>query len=127
MRLGVRRPLRPWARVAGLMFGVGWGANQFSSLLLAYRIHRGISETTADALFGVYALGLIPALLIIGPISDRRGRRSSVIGAGAVSLLASLALIAGDHAVGLLYLGRFLAGLASAAAFAAGTAWVKEL
>ncbi|HWE12614.1 MAG TPA: hypothetical protein VG365_03830, partial [Solirubrobacteraceae bacterium] len=68
----MRRPLPPWARVAGLMFGVGWGANQFSSLLLAYQIHRGVSETTADALFGVYALGLIPALLIIGPISDRR-------------------------------------------------------
>lgn len=127
MRLGVRRPLPPWARVAGLMFAVGWGANQFSSLLLAYRIHRGVSETTADALFGVYALGLIPALLIIGPISDRRGRRTFVIGAGAVSLLASLAMIAGNHALGLLYLGRFLAGVASGAAFAAGTAWVKEL
>jgi MFS family permease len=109
------------------MFGVGWGANQFSPLLLAYQIHRGVSETTADALFGVYALGLIPALLIVGPISDRRGRRASVIGAGLVSLLASLALIAGNHALGLLYLGRFLAGVASGAAFAAGTAWVKEL
>jgi MFS family permease len=109
------------------MFGVGWGANQFSSLLLAYQIHRGVSETTADALFGVYALGLIPALLIIGPISDRRGRRASVIGAGVLSLLASLALIAGDHALGLLFLGRFLAGVASGSAFAAGTAWVKEL
>lgn len=109
------------------MFGVGWGANQFSPLLLAYQIHRGVSETTADALFGVYALGLIPALLIVGPISDRRGRRTSVLAAGVVSLLASLALIAGNHALGLLYLGRFLAGLASGAAFAAGTAWVKEL
>ena len=127
MRIGVRWLAPPWVRVAGLLFAVGWGANQFSSLLLAYEIHRGVSETTADALFGVYALGLIPALLIIGPISDRRGRRSSVIGAGAVSLLASLALIAGDHALGLLYLGRFLAGVASGAAFAAGTAWVKEL
>ena len=126
MRLGVRR-LPPWARVAGLMFGVGWGANQFSSMLLAYRIHRGVSETTADALFGVYALGLIPALLIVGPISDRRGRRTIVLGAGAVSLISSLALIAGDHAVGLLYLGRWLAGVSSGAAFAAGTAWVKEL
>ena len=127
MRRGVPRPLPPWARVAGLMFGVGWGANQFSPLLLAYQIQRGVSETTADALFGVYALGLIPALLIVGPISDRRGRRTSVIGAGLVSLLASLALIAGNHALGLLYLGRFLAGVASGAAFAAGTAWVKEL
>jgi MFS family permease len=109
------------------MFGVGWGANQFSSLLLAYRLHRGVSESTADALFGVYALGLIPALLLIGPISDQRGRRQIVRGAGVLSIVASLALIAGAHSLGMLYVGRFLAGVCSGAAFAAGTAWIKEL
>jgi MFS family permease len=109
------------------MFGVGWGANQFSSLLLAYRLHRGISESTADALFGVYALGLIPALLLVGPISDQRGRRRIVRGAGVLSVVASLALIAGAHSLAMLYLGRFLAGVCSGAAFAAGTAWIKEL
>ncbi len=123
----VVRRLPAWARVAGVMFGVGWGANQFSSLLLAYRLHRGVSESTADALFGVYALGLIPALLLIGPVSDRRGRRLIVRAAGALSIVASLALIAGEHSLGMLYLGRFLAGVCSGAAFAAGTAWIKEL
>jgi len=121
------RRLPAWARVAGVMFGVGWGANQFSSLLLAYRLHRGVSESTADALFGVYALGLIPALLLIGPVSDLRGRRLIVRAAGALSIVASLALIAGEHSLGMLYLGRFLAGVCSGAAFAAGTAWIKEL
>ena len=119
--------LPPWARVATVMFGVGWGANQFSSLLLAYRLHRGVSDSTADALFGVYALGLIPALLVIGPISDQRGRRRIVRGAGVLSVVASLALIAGAHSLGMLYIGRFLAGACSGAAFAAGTAWIKEL
>jgi MFS family permease len=109
------------------MFGVGWGANQFSSLLLAYRLHRGVSESTADALFGVYALGLIPALLLLGPVSDQRGRRRIVRGAGMLSLVASLALIAGAHSLAMLYLGRFVAGICSGAAFAAGTAWIKEL
>lgn len=109
------------------MFGVGWGANQFSSLLLAYRLHRGLSESTADALFGVYALGLIPALLVIGPLSDQRGRRRIVRGAGVLSVVASLALIVGAHSLGMLYLGRFLAGVCSGTAFAAGTAWIKEL
>jgi MFS family permease len=109
------------------MFGVGWGANQFSSLLLAYRLHRGVTESTADALFGVYALGLIPALLVIGPISDLHGRRWIVRVAGGLSIVASLALIAGEHSLAMLYLGRFLAGVCSGAAFAAGTAWIKEL
>lgn len=109
------------------MFGVGWGANQFSSLLLAYRLHRGVTESTADALFGIYALGLIPALLVIGPASDQRGRRAIVRGAGALSILASLALIVGEGSLAMLYLGRFLAGVCSGATFAAGTAWIKEL
>lgn len=116
-----------WLRVAGVVFAVGWGANQFSSLLLAYRLHSGVSESTADALFGVYALGLIPALLILGPVSDVRGRRGLLYGAGAGSGVATLALIAGQHHLVLLYLGRFVAGVCSGAAFAAGTAWIKEL
>jgi len=109
------------------MFAVGWGANQFSSLLLAYKLDRGLSDGTGDALFGVYALGLIPALLLLGPISDARGRRAITCGAGALSGLATCALIAGEHALVWLYVGRLLAGVASGAAFAAGTAWVKEL
>jgi hypothetical protein len=119
--------VKAWLRVCGVMFAVGWGANQFSSLLLAYEQRRGLSEGTGDALFGVYALGLIPALLLLGPISDARGRRAITCGAGLLSGLATCALIAGEHALGLLYLGRLLAGVASGAAFAAGTAWVKEL
>jgi MFS family permease len=123
----IARGLPPWLRVAGVIFGVAWGANQFSSLLLAYRLHAGISENTADALFGVYALGLIPALLVLGPISDARGRRTIVAAAGVLSAVASVVLIAGEHAVALLYGGRFLAGVCSGAAFAAGTAQIKEL
>jgi MFS family permease len=127
LRSSIARGLPPWVRVAGVMFGVAWGANQFSSLLLAYRLHAGISENTADALFGVYALGLIPALLVLGPISDARGRRTIVAAAGLLSALASVVLIAGQHTVELLYAGRFLAGVCSGAAFAAGTAQIKEL
>jgi len=119
--------VKAWLRVCGVMFAVGWGANQFSSLLLAYKLHRGLSEGTGDALFGVYALGLIPALLLLGPVSDVRGRRGITCGAGALSGLATCALIAGEHSLALLYVGRLLAGAASGAAFAAGTAWVKEL
>lgn len=118
--------MKAWLRVCGVMFAVGWGANQFSSLLLAYE-QRGLSEGTGDALFGVYALGLIPALLLLGPISDARGRRAITCGAGLLSGTATCALIAGERSLGLLYVGRLLAGVASGAAFAAGTAWVKEL
>jgi hypothetical protein len=118
---------RPWLRAACALFGVGWGANQFSSLLLAYREDRHLTVSTAQALFGVYALGLIPALLVAGPVSDARGRRRVALPAALVSVLATVVLALGDRSVAALYVGRFLAGVSSGAMFAAATAWVKEL
>jgi MFS family permease len=116
-----------WRGVAGGMLVVGWGANQFTSLLVAYRDLRGTSAATNDGLFGIYAVALIVALLLGGPAADRWGRAPIVRPAALSSVLASALLIAGDHSVPLLYAGRFVAGLASGAIFAAGTAWVKEL
>jgi MFS family permease len=62
---------REWRRVALAMFAVGWGANQFSSMLVVYRDELGLGAGTLAALFGVYALGLVPGLLLGGPASDR--------------------------------------------------------
>ncbi len=117
----------PWARAAVAMFAVGWGANQFASLLLAYREHAGLSAGVADALFGSYAVGLIPTLLVAGPLSDRVGRRVVARAAVLTSLVATLVLIAGVDGTAWLYVGRLLAGVASGLVFAPGTAWVKEL
>ena len=119
--------LRPhaWLPVAATMFAIGWGANQFVSLLVAYRERSGFSVGTVDALVGAYALGLIPALLVLGPVSDRRGRTSVLRVAALLSLVATAVLMVGD--LWALYAGRLLAGLASGAAFAAGSAWVEEL
>lgn len=116
---------RPWIAVAATMFAIGWGANQFVSLLVAYRERSGLSVGTVDALVGAYALGLIPALLVLGPVSDRAGRAPILRAAALVSLAASAVLMLGD--LWALYAGRLLAGLASGAAFAAGSAWVEEL
>lgn len=113
--------------VGGAMFGIGWGANQFVSLLIAYREHAGLSVGTSQALFGIYALGLIPALLFGGPVSDRRGRATLLRPSAVLSVVATVVLMLGAHHESLLYIGRFLAGVASGAVFAAGTAWVKEL
>lgn len=122
------RPGRhPYLPVGIAMFGVAWGANQFVSLLVAYQQWRRLSVGTDQALFGIYALGLMPALLICGPASDRWGRARIVRPAALLSVVATVVLIAGDHSTAGLYTGRFLAGVASGAVFAAGTAWVKEL
>ena len=111
---------------AAALLGAGWGSNQITPMLLVYSHRLGLGTGTLEAMFGFYALGLIPGLLLAGPLSDARGRRPVVIWAVGLSLVASLLLIAGAHAVTLLFLGRLVAGVSSGAAFSAGTAWLRE-
>lgn len=120
--------VRAWLRAGVAVAAVGWGANQFAPLLLLYRAELGLSAATVNAAFGLYALGLIPGLLLGGPISDRHGRRRIMVPALVVSLLASALLVAGGSAgLGWLFVGRLVAGVASGAAFSSGAAWIKEL
>ncbi|MEV7157377.1 MFS transporter [Streptomyces misionensis] len=117
------------ARAAWIMLASGWSANQFSALLGAYRGRFGLTESTVTGLFAVYVVGLIPALLIAGPLADRRGRRPVALAALALSVLSTLLLMAGGawgHTWPLLP-GRFLTGVGAGALLAAGSAWVKEL
>lgn len=109
------------------MFAVGWGANQFSPLLIAYRDELGMSTQTRAFLFGVYAAGLIPSLLLGGGASDRWGRRAVVVPVVALSPVASLVLIAGHESVAVLTVARLLAGFCSGVCFSAASAWVAEL
>ena len=69
-----RRSPRAWIRIAFAMFAVGWGANQFSPMLIVYRHELRLTTGEVAGLFLVYALTLIPGLLIGGPVSDRLGQ-----------------------------------------------------
>jgi Major Facilitator Superfamily len=122
----LKRHRHLWIPIAGVLAGAGWGSNQFTPLLLVYHSRLGLSTTTLEALFGAYAAGLIPGLLLAGWWSDAHGRRPVGIAAAALSLLASASLIAGEHEVALLFAGRLLAGLGSGAAFGVGTVWLRE-
>ncbi len=106
---------------------VGWGANQFTPMLLLYRPLLGLSAATVEATFGMYAIGLIPGLLVAGRVSDRIGRRPVVMFAVALSVLAGLVLMLAAHGAGWLFAGRIIMGVASGCAFSAGSAWIKEL
>jgi hypothetical protein len=118
--------MAPWAPPAAALLGAGWGSNQFSPMLLVYGPRLGLGTGTLEAMFGFYALGLIPGLLVAGPLSDARGRRAVVIPAAGLSLVATIVLIAGGQLPGLLFAGRLLTGLATGAVFGAGAAWLRE-
>jgi MFS family permease len=112
---------------AAAMLCCGWGGNQFTPLLVVYRHLSGYSATVTDALLGTYVLGLIPGLLIGGPLSDRYGRRPLMIAATALSALASTVLAFGSLGLGPLVAGRLITGAAVGVAMAVGSSWVKEL
>src|SRR5262249_35097075 len=78
-------------------------------------------------LFLVYALTLIPGLLVGGPASDRFGRRPVVWPFVALSPLATLLLVLGPRSLAMIAAGRALAGLCSGVVFGAATAWVQEV
>jgi len=116
-----------WVLIAFAMFAVGWGANQFSPMLIVYRHELNLGAAAVAGLFAIYAATLVPGLLIGGPASDRYGRRAAVLPFVALSPVATLLLIIGPHNLALIAASRALAGLCSGVVFGSATAWVQEL
>ncbi|MGW6460555.1 MFS transporter [Streptomyces sp. NPDC055078] len=117
----------PWIPVALAMFCCGWAGNQFSPLLVMYGELGGYSPVTVNAFFAAYVVGLVPGLLISGPLSDRHGRRPVLLAGTALSAAAGAVLALGVQGPLPLFAGRLLAGLAVGTAMAVGSSWVKEL
>ena len=118
---------RAWRGVAPAVFMVAWGGNHFSPLLLLYRRVEHYSAVQVDLFFAFYVLGLVPGFLLTGPLSDRLGRRPTVVAAVALSVLGSVVLGLGSASPAALCVGRLVSGTSVAAAMVAGTTWVKEL
>ncbi|MGO1320785.1 MAG: MFS transporter [Galactobacter sp.] len=120
-------PMRPWFRVAFGVFAVAWSGNEFTPLLNLYRQVDGLSATAVFILLGVYVLGIIPALLVGGPASDKYGRRPVLVSAPFVAAVGSAVLACGAHSMTMLLIGRVLCGLALGLCMAVGSSWIKEL
>src|SRR5690242_20451233 len=116
-----------WKRAVFALFAVAAGTNVPTPLLLVYQQRLGLSPEVLTALFGSYAAGLVPALLLAGGLSDRLGRRRVAIPGIVLSGLASLAFAAAGDSLTLLFTARFLQGVVSGVVFSVGSAWVGEL
>jgi MFS family permease len=119
--------LADWRAVTVALATVAWGGNQFTPLLVMYRQHSGFSNQAVTVLLAAYVAGIVPAMLLGGPLSDRHGRRPLMYPAPAVAALGSLLLAVGAHSEPVLFLGRMLSGVALGLGMAVGTSWLKEL
>lgn len=114
------------ALTAGI-FVVAYGTNVSTPFLVEYRRRLDLTESATVAIFVFYVVGIIGALLLAGPMSDRFGRRPIVLPMTALSGIASLVMIAGRNEFIWLLVGRLLLGVVSGAVLGVGTAWLLEL
>ena len=122
-----RTSSRAWWGTAAALVAAAWSANQFAPLIVMYQADLGLSGSELDAMYAVYVIGLVPALLVGGRLSDAIGRRRVVLPAMVLCLVGTLALMAGGAEPGWLYPGRLVTGLGCGLAYVAATAWLKEL
>lgn len=116
-----------WFPVAGTMVAVAWGGNEFTPLLVMYRETSNFSQVTVNGLLAAYVLGIIPALLVGGPLSDLIGRKPALLPAAPLSLMGSFLLSIAPHEPLIIALGRVLCGMALGLVMAVGSTWVTEL
>lgn len=122
-----RSGVAPWLAVSSAMFTVAWGGNEFTPLLIMYRQIEQLDAVTVFWLLGAYVFGIVPALLLGGPLSDRFGRRPLMLPAPLVAIAGSLILAFASGAPALLFVGRVVSGISIGLAMAVGSSWVKEL
>ncbi|MDB4943803.1 MAG: major facilitator superfamily 1 [Labilithrix sp.] len=116
-----------YRRAGFLLFAAGWGANHFATMLIVCRVRLGLSASELGLIFGAYALGLVPGLVLAGRASDGLGRRALVVPASLLAIAASTVLMFGGHGFGVLLAGRLLYGLAMGSIMSPGSVWVQEL
>jgi hypothetical protein len=112
--------------VASLLCLLMGAAGAPSPLYAVYRAQWHFSATTLTAVFAVYAVTLLGALLVLGSLSDHVGRRPVILAALATNAPAMVLFLLA-HGVGMLYAARAVQGLATGAATSALSAALIEL
>jgi MFS family permease len=109
-----------------VLLATGWAANHFAALMPLITHTQHLSAATIDAIFGIYALGLVPGLLVGGRASDALGRPAVAWSGSTVAVLGTVAMLLSQHS-DVLLVGRLIVGFGVGLAMSAGTAWASDL
>src|SRR5438128_10644936 len=124
-RLKLSRAASFWLLATVFAFFL-FAAGAPSPLYVVYEAMWHFSSLTLTAIFGVYALALLAALLTTGRLSDQLGRRAVVLLALPLLLAGVLAFIVASS-VAWLFAARILQGLGTGMAAGAISAWLVDL
>jgi MFS family permease len=112
--------------VLALMLATGWVANHFVALMPLISGHQHLGAATLDAIFAIYAVGLLPGLLIGGRASDALGRRSVALAGSTTAVVGTVAMLLSQQ-TDVLLVGRLIVGLGVGLAMTSCTAWASDL
>jgi MFS family permease len=112
--------------VLAVLLATGWAANHFAALMPVITESHHLSVATIDAIFGIYAVGLVPGLLVGGRASDALGRQAVAWSGATITLVGTVAMLLSQQADVLLG-GRLVVGAGVGLAMSAGTAWASDL
>src|ERR1700759_3652203 len=114
-RRGGRRRGGPFALLFCATVVLMASASAPSPIYPLYQERWGFSVTMLTVVFAVYVVGLLGALLTVGSLSDRLGRRPMLVAALLVAA-ASTAIFWTADGVGSLLIARVVQGLATGTA-----------
>jgi predicted MFS family arabinose efflux permease len=102
------------------------GSSAPTPLYSVYQQQWGFSPIATTAVFGIYALAVLAALLVTGRLSDHVGRRPVLLASTLLQVVAMALLGTADGLFALL-LGRVVQGLATGAAVSAVGAGLLDI
>lgn len=123
------RPLPPraaFALLTSILVSFLAGSSAPTPLYALYQSAWGFSAITTTVIFGVYAVAVLAALLVVGALSDHVGRRPVLVVAAVTQAIAMRVFAGADGVAGLL-VARVVQGLATGAAAAAVGAALVDL
>ncbi|WP_081665034.1 MFS transporter [Mycobacterium sp. UM_CSW] len=115
-----------FASVLALLLSTGWVANHFVALMPSIDDRQHLGAARLDAIFGIYALGLLPGLLFGGRASDALGRQSVALAGSTTALVGTLAMLFSQQP-DVLLAGRLVVGLGVGLLMSSCTAWASDL
>ncbi|GLE54100.1 MFS transporter [Mycobacterium montefiorense] len=115
-----------FAAVLAILLATGWAANHFAGLIPVLSDRQHLSRSTVDAIFGIYAVGLLPGLLVGGRVSDLLGRQSVAWAGSITSLAGTVAMLLSQHSAVLLG-GRLVVGAGVGLVISSCTAWASDM
>ncbi len=102
------------------------GSNLPTPLFPIYEHRYGFGSGVVTLLFSSYVAVLIPALVVLGPVADRVGRRPLLVAGIALTIVSSAAFVAA-RSVAWLFAGEIIYGVASALVMSCVSIAIREL